>query len=96
MFYSEKHEYLSRFNTACTVVRFVFIECEALVIDVFNYRSPFFITNSCFYIKFTGMSSNHAGALLYFVKTDCSGSGDTGHCPPYDEDKQLTCVVCTR
>ena len=42
------------------------------------------------------MSSNQDGALLYFVKTDCSGSGDTGHCPPYDEDKQLTCVVCTR
>ena len=42
------------------------------------------------------MSSNHDGALLYFVKTDCRGSGDTGHCPPYDEDKQLTCVVCTR
>ena len=90
MFYSEKHEYLSRFNTACTVVRFVFIECEALAIDGFNYH------NSCCYIKFTGMSSNRDGALLYFVKTDCRGSGDTGHCPPYDEDKQLTCVVCTR
>ena len=48
------------------------------------------------YNIFAGMSSNHDGALLYFVKTDCRGSGDTGHCPPYDEDKQLTCVVCTR
>ena len=75
----------------------MFIECEALAIDGFNYCCPFCSNDTkCCYIIFTGMSSNQDEALLYFVKTDCRGSGDTGHCPPYDEDKQLTCVVCTR
>jgi len=43
-----------------------------------------------------GMEANAGGALFYFVKTDCSGLGTTGQCPPYEADKQLTCVVCTK
>jgi len=44
----------------------------------------------------TGLSGNTNGALFYFVRTDCSGDGTTGHCPPYDAYRQLTCVVCSK
>lgn len=46
----------------------------------------------------TGSSSNANGALLYFVKPICSGTGTTNHCGGlgYVNDRQLTCVVCTR
>jgi len=30
-----------------------------------------------------GLSGNTEGALFYFVRTDCSGGGTTGQCPPY-------------
>lgn len=43
-----------------------------------------------------GHSANKNGALFYFVKPDCDGEGDTGHCPPYVAGRQLTCVVCSR
>jgi len=42
------------------------------------------------------MEADTRGALLYLVKADCSGHGTTGQCPPYEADKQLTCVVCTK
>ena len=48
------------------------------------------------YIDVNGESLNTDGALLYFIKPDCSGAQTIGHCPPYDATKQLTCVVCTR
>ena len=35
--------------------------------------------------------SNHNGALFYHVEAHCSGMA----CPPYDSEKELTCVVCT-
>jgi len=44
----------------------------------------------------TGLSGDTNGALFYFVRTDCSGDGTTGHCPPYHDKKQLTCVVCSK
>ena len=40
-----------------------------------------------------GSTDNSDGALFYFVKPDCSGTGRLGHCFPYVEDRQLTCVV---
>ena len=43
-----------------------------------------------------GQHGNTNGALLYFVKPDCDGDGTTGHCPPYEIDKQLTCVICAK
>jgi len=43
-----------------------------------------------------GMGGNANGALFWFIRTDCSGEGTTGHCPPYDDKKQLTCVVCSK
>jgi len=43
-----------------------------------------------------GLSGNANGALFYFVRTDCSGEGTTGHCPPYYDNKKLTCVVCSK
>jgi len=43
-----------------------------------------------------GMEGNTNGALFHFVRTDCSGHGTTGQCPPYEANKQLTCVVCTK
>ena len=39
---------------------------------------------------------NTNGALLYFIKPDCYGTQTTGHCPPYDPERQLTCVICTK
>jgi len=44
----------------------------------------------------TGMSANTNGVLFYFVRTDCTENGTTAQCPPYDEKKQLTCVVCSK
>jgi len=43
-----------------------------------------------------GMEKNADGALLYFVRADCYAYGTTGQCPPYETNKQLTCVVCTK
>ena len=36
-------------------------------------------------------SGNINGALFYFVKTTCSGLP----CPPYVNNRVITCVVCT-
>ena len=47
----------------------------------------------------SGHNTNTDGALFYFVIPDCSGAGTTGtiaHCPPYESNKQLTCVVCSK
>ena len=41
----------------------------------------------------TGMSENTDGALFYFVEAQCLY---TGHCPPYIDGAELTCVVCTK
>ena len=43
-----------------------------------------------------GHSSNLNGALFYFIKADCFGTGALSHCPPYTGSKELTCVVCSR
>ncbi|KAF6036057.1 hypothetical protein EB796_005640 [Bugula neritina] len=43
-----------------------------------------------------GLEADNRGALFYFVKADCSNCGTTGHCPPYDDKKEITCVVCTK
>ena len=40
-----------------------------------------------------GHSDNSDGALFSFVTPDCSGVGRTAHCPPYYEQRELTCVV---
>ena len=34
---------------------------------------------------------NHNGALFYFVEPRCGAMP----CPPYEEEKEMTCVVCT-
>ena len=41
----------------------------------------------------TGLPGNKNGALFYFVAAECEF---TGHCPPYINGAELTCVVCTR
>jgi len=47
------------------------------------------------YIK--GLSGNTNGAVFYFIRTSCTvAHGTTGHCPPYDDKRQLTCVVCSK
>ena len=38
-----------------------------------------------------GYNSNRDGALMYHVEAVCNGLP----CPPYDPQKELTCVVCT-
>ena len=36
--------------------------------------------------------ANTNGALFYFVKSTCNGLA----CPPYEENRILSCVVCTK
>ena len=40
----------------------------------------------------TGGHVNHNGALFYFVEPRCGSLP----CPPYDQQKEMTCAVCTR
>jgi len=45
----------------------------------------------------TGMSANTNGALFFFIRASCTVvHGTTGHCPPYNDKRQLTCVVCSK
>ena len=39
----------------------------------------------------SGSHVNQNGALFYHVEADCGGM----QCPPYNSQKELTCVVCT-
>ena len=39
-----------------------------------------------------GSSGNGNGALFYHVEARCNGMP----CPPYDDEKELLCVVCTK
>lgn len=46
-----------------------------------------------------GSASNSYGALFYFIKPVCSGSGTTHHCGGtggYVAGRELTCVVCSK
>lgn len=40
-----------------------------------------------------GRNGNENGALFYFVQASCPS---LGHCPPYIEGAELTCVVCSK
>ena len=40
-----------------------------------------------------GESANDNGALFFFNKASCSQGVP---CPPYDANKAITCVVCTK
>ena len=56
-----------------------------------TYRSTF----TCVDVAQEGLpgSRGHVSASdLYYVEAHCSGL----HCPPYDPERELTCVVCTR
>ena len=39
-----------------------------------------------------GQGENRHGAVLYHNEANCNGMA----CPPYDPEKELTCVVCTK
>ena len=39
-----------------------------------------------------GSIGNINGGLFYHVEAKCTGLA----CPPYDEGKEVTCVVCTK
>ena len=43
-----------------------------------------------------GAAADTSSGVLRFVTTDCQGDGTINHCPPYEKDNQLTCVVCTK
>lgn len=36
------------------------------------------------------------GSPIYLSRAQCSGDGALGSCPPYQTDKALSCVVCTK
>ena len=40
----------------------------------------------------SGSHTNTDGALFYHVEASCTGMA----CPPYDPQKELNCVVCTK
>ena len=40
-----------------------------------------------------GEGADDNGDLLYFIRVDCDRGGQ---CPPYIENKELTCVVCSK
>ena len=40
----------------------------------------------------SGSHANTDGALFYHVEASCTGMA----CPPYDPQKELNCVACTR
>ncbi|XP_067951951.1 short-chain collagen C4-like [Watersipora subatra] len=40
-----------------------------------------------------GESANKDGGLFFFTRSECSKGS---YCPPYDENKAITCVVCTK
>ena len=39
-----------------------------------------------------GSVANTNGALFYHIQAACNGL----LCPPYDKEKELACVVCTK
>ena len=39
-----------------------------------------------------GGHANHDGALFYYTEARCGSLP----CPPYEEEKELTCAVCTK
>jgi len=39
-----------------------------------------------------GSATDTNGVLFYHVEANCNGMA----CPPYDPQKELTCVVCTK
>ena len=39
-----------------------------------------------------GSTANTEGALFYHTEVKCNGIS----CPPYDTQKKVTCVVCTK
>ena len=39
-----------------------------------------------------GEAANTDGAVFYHTEAVCNGID----CPPYDPEKELTCVVCTK
>ena len=43
-----------------------------------------------------GAQAFTGGGLFYFVSADCDGTGTTGHCPPYEANRAITCAVCTQ
>ena len=42
--------------------------------------------------RISGCQRNHNGASFYHVESRCGGC----LCPPYEEEKEMTCAVCTR
>jgi hypothetical protein len=43
-----------------------------------------------------GTAGNSDGALLYHTRTAGCSNGIDLPCPPYDSEKELTCVVCSK
>ena len=41
----------------------------------------------------TGLQANKNGAVMYMVQAHCE---TMGHCPPYINNAELTCVVCSK
>lgn len=45
----------------------------------------------------SGQGGNNSGAVFLFVRPICGNGGNTlGHCPPYNANRKLICVVCSR
>ena len=57
-----------------------------------NHRRSTFECVDKQFVPVPGSQGSVDAALLYNVEAQCSGL----QCPPYDPEKELTCVVCTK
>ena len=39
------------------------------------------------------LDGDESGGNFFFVEPDCN---DGAHCPPYTDDAEITCVVCSK
>ena len=58
-----------------------------------NYGSSTFVCVDFNAEKVPGEAANNDGALLYHVQVDCEYGIQ---CPPYDQKREVSCVVCTK
>lgn len=57
-----------------------------------EHRAP--STYECVDVSLKDVTSGSSNDnLLFFVRINCDKGG---HCPNYDSDKELTCVVCSK
>lgn len=60
------------------------------------YRTSYICVNKMFETFGQKPDDAWSGSGLYLTKAECVKGGKLGTCPPYDVNKALACVVCTK